>query len=751
MLLSSRRLARSVVCAATATATVAALALLPPAATAAQPAATAAPFAYEAAGTAPAAGQLSVFLPLTLTAAQSARIAELASHPLAPGLSGAAADAESAGRRAELATLVPMPATFSAVRAFAAGTHLTITHQTSSSVLLSGDAADLAALFGTTLVTSAAGLRSASSPLVLPAGLLGLASAAIGLDERPVMKSHHLQAHSASAPTSGPVLTAHITGSPRGFTGPGLSSAYSVFAPNSTGAGLTVGTVNLSGWTASDLSSYAAYYGLPLAAGQITAIAVGGADPTKPDGTGGEGEVSLDATAILATAPSANQRLYFADQSGSSVLDLMTTMADDAVAGKLQVASTSWGACEANFSSSAAYGAAIDTMVGAGATLFAESGDNGSDDCRNGSQAVEFPAAWPNTVGVGGTRLARTADGSYSEVAWDWKANKPSAAGPAGSGGGVSTQPRPSWQQGLMLSGSTRLVPDVSAVGDPATPLAIVVNGTWVAAAGTSLSSPVWAGFLAGALSAGGRASGLGNILPTLYANPSALRDITVGNNGGHQAGSGYDLVTGLGTPNWNALDHVLVGTPLRSGPPAPPAPAAVGIDGPATVNPAPNGPYAITGTAPAGATVTLHFHQAGTPAADYSIVRSLTAGADGTWSRTITASSDYRYYATVPGATSGAVLFQPAPTLDGPLSRVVPVNQRYTLTGAALPGGTVFLHFHRRGTAADDYSIVRSVVADASGAWQRPYLADTDYRLYTSRAAGPDTSDGPRYLLQVG
>ena len=180
------------------------------------------------------------------------------------------------------------------------------------------------------------------------------------------------------------------------------------------------------------------------------------------------------------------------------------------------------------------------------------------------------------------------------------------------------------------------------------------------------------------------------------------------------------------------------------------PGPAHVAVDGPATVNPTPNAAFLITGTAPAGATVTLHFHKAGTPAADYSIVRSVTAADNGTWSRSITASSDYRYYATVPGATSATVLFQPAPTLNGPTSRVVPVNRRYTLTGTAVAGSTVFLHFHRRGTAATDYSIVRSVTAAADGTWKRSYLADTDYRVFTSRTAGSDSSDGPRYLLQV-
>jgi subtilase family serine protease len=83
----------------------------------------------------------------------------------------------------------------------------------------------------------------------------------------------------------------------------------------------------------------------------------------------------------------------------------------------------------------------------------------------------------------------------------------------------------------------------------------------WYDIGGTSLSCPQWAGLVAiGAQINGG---GLGLINPALYTiGASATRyaddfyDVTTGNNGfnpnvpGFDATTGWDPVTGLGTPN---------------------------------------------------------------------------------------------------------------------------------------------------------------------------------------------------------
>ena len=159
---------------------------------------------------------------------------------------------------------------------------------------------------------------------------------------------------------------------------------------------------------------------------------------------------------------------------------------------------------------------------------------------------------------------------------------------------------------------------------------------------------------------------------------------------------------------------------------------------------------FSITGTAPASSPVTLHFHKSGTPASDYTLTRGVTSDAKGKWSRAITANEDYRYYATSGSGTSATVLNQPAPTVDGPRARQIAKDSQYSLTGAGLPGGTLYLHFHASGTAANDYTLVRSVTSDSSGHWVHNYLADQDYRMFVSRSAGNGGSASPSFLLQA-
>jgi kumamolisin len=69
---------------------------------------------------------------------------------------------------------------------------------------------------------------------------------------------------------------------------------------------------------------------------------------------------------------------------------------------------------------------------------------------------------------------------------------------------------------------------------------------------GTSAVAPLWAGLIAILNQKLGKPVGF--LHPVLYANQKAFRDITSGNNGGYQAGKGWDACTGLGSPNGTAL-----------------------------------------------------------------------------------------------------------------------------------------------------------------------------------------------------
>jgi hypothetical protein len=189
----------------------------------------------------------------------------------------------------------------------------------------------------------------------------------------------------------------------------------------------------------------------------------------------------------------------------------------------------------------------------------AAAGDNGVP--------ATYPATSPNVVGVGGTRLTlsnnNTGNTYVSETGWGM-----------GGGGESSFEPKPSYQN-RVSSGTRRLAPDVSFVGDTNVGVAIYdsynnPSSPWTALGGTSVGTPVWSGLIAIA-DQFRKANGLGSMdgrtqtLPSLYKLPSSdFHDITSGNNG-FSAGVGFDLVTGLGSPKANLLVPDLAGVPVTT------------------------------------------------------------------------------------------------------------------------------------------------------------------------------------------
>jgi hypothetical protein len=151
------------------------------------------------------------------------------------------------------------------------------------------------------------------------------------------------------------------------------------------------------------------------------------------------------------------------------------------------------------------------------------------------------------------------------------------------SGGGLSNEPQPSYQNGLVIhdgntivsSNGTRANPDVAFDGDYInSPVEFYDQGSVIegqstspirAGAGTSLGAPAWAGLIAiadqGLAVAGHAPLTTAQALARLYSLPSHdFHDETTGYNG-YSAGPGYDLVTGLGSPVANRLIPDLVGT----------------------------------------------------------------------------------------------------------------------------------------------------------------------------------------------
>ncbi len=195
-------------------------------------------------------------------------------------------------------------------------------------------------------------------------------------------------------------------------------------------------------------------------------------------------------------------------------------------------------------------------MSAQGQNFFAASGDY-STWKKTGNSAA-WPADDANVVSVGGTDLTtQSAAGPWaSETAW------------VDSGGGISPDgiAIPSWQKlaGVINSsnkGSTTLRngPDVSANANFTYYVCADQSGcTANQYGGTSFAAPMWAGYIAlvnQQLANNGQGT-IGFINPTIYQQnvgsqyATDFHDITSGTSGSYSAVTGYDLVTGWGSPN---------------------------------------------------------------------------------------------------------------------------------------------------------------------------------------------------------
>jgi len=219
---------------------------------------------------------------------------------------------------------------------------------------------------------------------------------------------------------------------------------------------------------------------------------------------------------------------------------------------------------------------AFEAAASRGITICAASGDDGSQDQGSVGAHADFPASSPWVLGVGGTSLKAT-QGSQPQIASEVVWNDLELPSPAGAGGGgvSSIFPLPAYQNSAGVPRSAnpphligRGVPDVAAVADPYTGVVVMhVNGKHLEPiGGTSASAPLWASLIVRMNQ--GLGSRVGFLNPTLYAScaEGVLNDITVGNNGAYQAGTGWDACTGFGSPDGNKLLHALKTAP------APPA-----------------------------------------------------------------------------------------------------------------------------------------------------------------------------------
>jgi kumamolisin len=283
-----------------------------------------------------------------------------------------------------------------------------------------------------------------------------------------------------------------------------------------------------------DLATFSAQFGLPAA--DITVVFAQGSQPAVDPTGGSEIEESLDIEWAHAMAP--NAKIFLVEAANNSLLNLFSaaqlgaSMVAKAGGGEVSMSfGTGEGSNEADFDS---------TFVFPGVVFFASSGD---------SPGVEYPSASPNVVSAGGTTISRDPNSGNFLLENTWQ----------DAGGGPSqVEPRPPFQDGVrFIVGNSRGTPDLSFDANPNTGVWVFdsnpVFGTgWFVVGGTSVSSPS----LAGIVNAAGsfrNSSQAENALLYNHIFGNSFNDTfygTCGLNAGNFAIPGYDLCTGVGTPD---------------------------------------------------------------------------------------------------------------------------------------------------------------------------------------------------------
>jgi len=338
-----------------------------------------------------------------------------------------------------------------------------------------------------------------------------------------------------------------------------------------TGAGQVVGLFGLN-FRMTDVAAYFNNSAVdqPLQVPVVT-VQIAGVDTSCGLGCD-DGEPVIDITEAVSMAPGLGAVIeYGASQDDT---DTFNRMATDNIAKSLS-ASVGW--LPADPSSDEPI---FQEFAAQGQNLFVATGDSGAftppscsgSDCN----PVFYPADDPYITGAGGTDLVTVSAGGAwsSETAW------------SGSSGGYSTNGLliPSWQVPVINSsnhGSTTLrnMPDVASEAN--TDNFYCANGSCQGGiGGTSLSAPTWGGYLALANEQAAQnatatgSSAIGFINPTIYAigqgssYDNDFHDITSGSDtcdanpscstSSYTALTGYDLVTGWGSPNGQSLLNAL-------------------------------------------------------------------------------------------------------------------------------------------------------------------------------------------------
>ena len=320
---------------------------------------------------------------------------------------------------------------------------------------------------------------------------------------------------------------------PAGFGPSQLRSAYKITTSGSSSTLIAVISAYDYATAEADLATYRAQFGLPACRSSTGCF-------RKVDQSGGTSypgpnaswnlEAALDLDMVSAMCP--NCKLVLVEATEASFADLAAAVNEAAKLGA-HVITNSYGGDEFGTQS---YEAAYNHP---GIAIVASSGDAGYFG------GIEFPAASPHVISVGGTSLTTASNTrGWSETAWD-----------SGGSGCSSVYPKPSWQHDTGCS--MRMLNDVAAVADPNTGVAVfgpdstgTGSSSWLVLGGTSVAAPL----IGGIYGVNGASQNYG---ANLYACIASLYDVTTGSTSAFcdptyacAARTGYDGPTGLGTPH---------------------------------------------------------------------------------------------------------------------------------------------------------------------------------------------------------
>jgi len=365
----------------------------------------------------------------------------------------------------------------------------------------------------------------------------------------------------------------NTTGSGPGgsFLGSDMRAAY-YQGTALTGSGQNIGLFELAGTDLADLTTYYTNVG-QTEPYTPTLVSTGGYATTCVDSGGSSAcddtEQTIDMTQAMGMAPGSTMLYMYvcgnvkANGTGNfSDSACISAMVTSTAAPLSKQISCSWGWTPADKSTLDPY---FEQMASQGQNFFVASGDSSTWSASNEA----WPADDANVVGVGGTDLTTSGAGGpwSSETAW------------SDSGGGISPDSIaiPSWQQisGVINSsnkGSTTLRngPDVSAEANFDFYYCSDQSGCGTGLGGTSFAAPMWAGYLALAnQQAAANSESIGFINPIIYPQAATggttyanlFHDITSGTSGSYSAVTGYDLVTGWGSPKTTGLINLLAPT----------------------------------------------------------------------------------------------------------------------------------------------------------------------------------------------